>query len=547
MTKIKDLGMGALIGSLLTIPQIALMYLMNQLVGLPFVPFDFFEWLTPLLPGPMITFGIDRMLDLLLFFGLDVADTAKTAEQIMAVLVYFAIGILTGVLFYLILKNRSIKAGWMTGLVIGALYGLPFITVSMGKSSTGLYTLVSLIWLLSMYLGWGLLFGLSYRRMGLEPPPSIVVDEVEPPASVKVVSRRQFLITLGASAAAVTVVGAGLGELLRRSEERGLLDGLASSLAHQVNEDGRLNFPNANDPVVPVPGTRPEYTPIKDHYKVFIALDPTEIDAATWRLPVTGLVDNPLMLSLDELRDNFPARNQYVTLSCISGRVGTTLISTTQWTGVSVQDVLAKARVRPEALYLHIRSGDGFYETVSLDLINADKRIMFCYGWDGNLLPVDHGFPLRIWIPDRFGMKQPKWITSVEVTDKYTPGYWVERSWDEVAKVKATSVIDTVAVNALVQDGDQVRVPVGGIAWSGDHGISKVEVRVDDGAWQPAQLRAPLSETTWVVWRFEWPFEAGPHTFEVRCADASGTPQVETAQPAHPDGATGIHQVEAEL
>jgi len=180
-------------------------------------------------------------------------------------------------------------------------------------------------------------------------------------------------------------------------------------------------------------------------------------------------------------------------------------------------------------------------------LIEADRRIMFCYDWDGNTLPVDHGFPLRVWIPDRFGMKQPKWITSVEVTDQYTPGYWVERGWDEAARVKITSVIDTVAVDALIQDGEQVRVPVGGIAWSGDHGISKVEVRVDGGEWQPAQLRAPLSETTWVIWRFEWLYVAGQHTFEVRCVDAGGTPQVEEDHPAHPDGATGIHRVEAEI
>jgi hypothetical protein len=234
-----------------------------------------------------------------------------------------------------------------------------------------------------------------------------------------------------------------------------------------------------------------------------------------------------------------------VTLSCISGRVGTGLISTTQWTGVSMQEILAEAGLQADARYLRITSGDGFYETVDLDLIAADERIMLCYAWDGNTLPVDHGFPLRIWLPDRFGMKQPKWITGMEVTAEYTEGYWVERNWDEVAQVKTTSVIDTVAVDHVIEMGDEKRVPIGGIAFAGARGISKVEVRVDGGDWQSAELRAPLSETTWVIWRYEWPFAAGDHLFEVRCAEADGTPQIEETRKNRPSGATGIHSVEA--
>jgi hypothetical protein len=210
-----------------------------------------------------------------------------------------------------------------------------------------------------------------------------------------------------------------------------------------------------------------------------------------------------------------------------------------------MQEVLADAGVQERARYLYISSADGFYETVPLDLINADERIMFCYDWDGHALPEDHGFPLRIWLPDRFGMKQPKWITSVEVTDQYIEGFWVERGWDEVAQVRATSVIDTIAVDAIIDNAGQRRVPVGGIAFSGDRGISKVEVRVDGAnAWEPAQLRTPLSETTWVFWRYEWPFAEGHHTFEVRCAEGDGTPQIEEPMDAHPSGATGIHQMD---
>jgi hypothetical protein len=266
------------------------------------------------------------------------------------------------------------------------------------------------------------------------------------------------------------------------------------------------------------------------------------------------MVDNPLMLDLETIRSNFPSRDQFVTLSCISGRIGTTLISTTMWTGASLQDLLAEAQVQEGARYLEITSGDGFHETVDLDLINSDERIMLCYGWDGNQLPVDHGFPLRIWIPDRYGMKQPKWITGIEVIDEYREGYWVERNWDEVAQVKTTSVIDTVAVNAIVvavnaivENDGQSFVPIGGIAFSGARGISNVEMRVDGGPWEPALLRSPLSETTWVIWRYEWPFADGEHVFEIRCTEADGTRQIEEVNEARPSGATGLHQEQVDL
>ena len=245
---------------------------------------------------------------------------------------------------------------------------------------------------------------------------------------------------------------------------------------------------------------------------------------------------------MDDLHNNYESRDQYVTLSCISGRIATTLISTTLWTGISLQKILSDLQVRSDARYLDIESADGFHETVDLDLIASDERIMLAYAWDGRPIPMDHGFPLRIWIPDRYGMKQPKWITSMEITGEYRPGYWVDRGWDEVAQVKATSVIDTVATDDVVERDGQLLIPIGGIAFSGARGISSVEVKVNNGPWEQAHLRTPLSETTWVLWRYDWPFQKGKHTFAVRCAEADGTPQIEESRGNRPSGATGIHR-----
>jgi hypothetical protein len=222
--------------------------------------------------------------------------------------------------------------------------------------------------------------------------------------------------------------------------------------------------------------------------------------------------------------------------------VGGDLIGTTRWTGVSLKRLLPEWKLQPHATHLKIRSADGFYEVVPIETIQTDDRVMLAYAWDGAPLTAAHGFPLRIYIPDRYGMKQPKWIETIDATDHWEPGYWVERGWDREARMKATSVIDTIAVNMMIgPEAEGARVPIGGIAHAGVRGISKVEISLDGGPWQAAQLRTPLSGQTWVIWRYDWPMQRGKHTFTVRCFDGAGTPQIVAEAPPHPSGATGLN------
>ena len=532
------LASGALAGGLLTAPLVGLMYLLDHSAGLPFAPFALFDWIARVLPGPLVTFGIDMMIDGIRFVGLSVADAAKTAEQIMAVLLVFFVGVFAYAVFFGVMKSQNIAPKLINGLVLGVLFAAPMAAVSLDMGQSTLNPAFDYLGVLVPILIWGLAAVPIYRRLITRSDGLPTEDEVR---WAKSIDRRQFLVRLGVASATIIVLSGGVGSVLAQREQRRLNKAIAGSM-DETDLSARGPFPNADDPLIPAPGTRPEYTSVEDHYKVFLRTEPTVIDIDTWTLPITGLVDNPLTLTLDEIQSNYESRDQYITLSCISGRIPSTLISTTWWTGVSLQKILADAQVRPEARYLEIRSGDGFHEMVDLDLIASDERIMLAYAWDGHPIPFDHGFPLRIWLPDRYGMKQPKWITSIEVTDEYRKGYWVGRGWDEIAQVKTTSVIDTVAVNDLVERDGQTLVPIGGIAFSGDRGISKVEVRVDDGPWQEAQLRAPLSETTWVIWRYEWPFAQGTHTFEVRCTEAGGTPQIEDEEGSRPSGATGLHR-----
>jgi hypothetical protein len=252
-------------------------------------------------------------------------------------------------------------------------------------------------------------------------------------------------------------------------------------------------------------------------------------------------------MTLEQIRA-YEQTHQFVTLACISNRIAGDLIGTQRWTGVSLKRLLEDVPLKPNATHLKISSADNFDEFVSLDLIRNDERIMLAYEWDGLPLEVKHGFPLRIYIPDHYGMKQPKWITNIEAVEGWQEGYWVRRGWDKDALMRATSVIDTVAVTeAFVGNDNQQYIPMGGIAHAGDRGISKVEVRINDDEWVEARLRSPISETTWVIWRYDWPFQPGEHVITVRCVEGDGSAQIEASASSRPSGATGLHSVRQPL
>ena len=539
ISKKRNIINGALVGLLITVPLTSILYLAYEFVELPFVPFDLFDWMTMVLPGSIVTFGIDLMIDLFRFFEINVANSAKNAEQLIAILQFILLCVLICAFFFGILRRRTGKSGVAPGIAAGIFIGLLFITISIAIGQSPVSPLLQILWLLMMFTLWGLALNKSYSYIASFENNNLVQQDYEFKSAP--IKRRKFLWLIGGISIGITVLSTFVGRILAGNKHDLLEFELGGSEMHSTDTGNGMPFPNLNDPVMPAPGTRPEYTPIKNHYKVFIRTKPTVIDGSSWTLNINGMVNNPLRLTLDDIKNNYEKSSHYVTLSCISGKIGTSLISTTLWTGASLQQILADADVSKEARYLHIMSGDGYYETVDLQSIYDDERIILCYAWDGRDLPVGHGYPLRIWIPDRYGMKQPKWITDIEISDKYKKGYWVERGWDEKAIVKTTSVIDTVSINSIFNDGDQKLVSVGGIAFAGARGISKVEVRVDKGIWKKAKLRAPLSETTWVIWRYDWPYEKGEHIFEVRCAELDGTPQIETIQSNHPSGATGIH------
>jgi DMSO/TMAO reductase YedYZ molybdopterin-dependent catalytic subunit len=538
---------GALIGAMLTAALIAIFYAAWKLAGLPFAPFDVFDWMTRVLPGQVIGFGIHTMVTVIR--ALHVGPTsvvAKAAEQAMGIAGLFVTGIVGGAILFGVLRALRGRYAYLLGLLLGIAVGIPVLLISLHRSPTaGVAPSISATWLLATFVAWGLVFGWAYRRlMGVgaavvaPPPPEVVPPQPRAAGlqeiSAKRVNRRQFLVRLGGATATITVAGAVVGTLSQGHRSRQVIP------AGMRRWSATHALPNADAAVEPAPGTRPEYTPLEQHYRIDINTIPPAIDASQWSLKIGGLVEQPLSLTLDDLRQYEPM-DQFITLACISNPVGGDLIGTTRWTGVSLQKLLPDLLLQPDATHLKIRAVDGFYEIVPLEVIQSDERVMLTYAWDGVPLLMEHGFPLRIYIPDLYGMKQPKWIESIEATDHWEPGYWVIRGWDKVARMKATSVIDTVAANMpLIGASGPTLVPIGGIAHAGDRGISKVELQVDNGPWQQAALRTPLSDLTWVLWRYDWPFQAGAHRFTVRCYDGDGTAQIIAPSPPEPSGATGL-------
>jgi DMSO/TMAO reductase YedYZ molybdopterin-dependent catalytic subunit len=532
---------GALIAAMLTASLIAVFYLAWKVAGLPFVPFDVFDWMTRILPGQVLAAGIGAMVMVIRALNLGpTAAAAKAAEQAMGIAGMFFTGIIAGTILFSIIRALRGRYAYSLGLALGIVLGIPAVLISLRVSqtaSTGPW--LSAVWVLGAVLLWGATLGWADRQLLASAGRVLPAKPAAPPDggdTVERIDRRRFLVRLGGATAVVTVIGAVVGELseVRRKAVRpGLAKNGLWSSTHPL--------PNADAAVKPVPGTRPEFTPLERHYRIDINTIASAIDPEQWRLNIDGLVEKPLALTLDDLQ-RFEPMHQFITLSCISNPVGGDLIGSTRWTGVSLARLLPNLRLQASATHLKIRAADGFYEVVSLETIRSDERVMLTYAWDGVPLLPEHGFPLRIYIPDLYGMKQPKWIESIEATDHWEPGFWVIRGWDSVARMKATSVIDTVAVDMTIINADHRRlVPIGGIAHGGARGISKVELQVDDGPWQEAALRTPLSQLTWVVWRYEWPFDPGKHTFTVRCYDGNGLTQIATPSPVEPSGATGLY------
>lgn len=285
----------------------------------------------------------------------------------------------------------------------------------------------------------------------------------------------------------------------------------------------------------------PALTPASNFYivsKNFV--DPT-VSLNGWHLTFKGLVEHPHTYSYDELRAK-PAMKEITTLECISNEIGGDYISTGEWTGVRLSDILSEVGVKPSATKLVLRAADGYADSIHM-VAALHPYTMLVYDLNGKPLPNEHGFPLRMIVPGIFGMKNAKWLTSIEAVNYDFRGYWQTRGWGDQATVQTMSRIDVPGYGNNLPAG--VQTLIGGIAFAGDRGISKVEVSTDNGqTWSEASMQPPLSKLTWVLWTHQWtPPKPGDYQLLARAWDGTGTPQTTKENPTAPDGATGLDMV----
>jgi len=289
-------------------------------------------------------------------------------------------------------------------------------------------------------------------------------------------------------------------------------------------------------------------TPNEQFYTVTKNVVDPVVHEKVWRLEVTGLVKTRQRYKIDRLK-SLDRETQETTLMCISNGLGAGLISNAVWTGVPLVKLLRAASPLPEATKVLLHSVDNYTDTIPLAKA-LNPTTLIAYEMNGEPLPHRHGFPARVIVPGYFGEKSVKWITRIELTDDRAAGFYEKQGWGPDFIVPTRSRIDQPENESRVDLASaSAGIPLKGIAFGGDHGISRVEISADDGAtWSDAKIDYPGTNLSWALWSFGWyPAAAGSYTLVVRATDGDGNVQTLDEKRPFTSGVTGFHRVVVHL
>ncbi len=362
-----------------------------------------------------------------------------------------------------------------------------------------------------------------------------LVEETEDPAAEPTHTRRHFFVAAGATAAFAATAG--------------LLGRIAGNARRRAEESRRLlRIEGVTAPDVP-DGVSFELeqvaeweTPSADFYLIDTAFIKPTIAPADWTLRIHGMVEKEITLSYSDLVSR-EITQDWITLNCVSNPVGGALVGNAWWSGVRLATILEEAGPLPGADAVLQTSEDGWTCGTPLAPLLDERNAMLAVAMNGEPLPIEHGFPVRSIVPGLYGyVSATKWVVDMEVTrfDDIT-AYWTDKGWSELGPVKIASRID------LPKDGDDVPVgelTVAGVAWLQHTGIEAVEVQVDGGRWQEAELATTPNVDTWVQWRAVVDVDEGEHQVRVRATDRRGEVQTGAVADVLPDGATGWHTID---
>jgi len=365
-------------------------------------------------------------------------------------------------------------------------------------------------------------------------------DAADIPAAAGEFERRRFVLAAGA-AAGVAAIAAGAGSLIGGSRDvaqarEGLLVPAAATPSPLPGlADGAAGFPE-------VEGLSPLLTPNASFYRIDTALRVPQIDPVGWSLRIHGRVDRELLLTFNDLAGRDDVIEADITLACVSNEVGGPLAGSARWVGVPLARLLQEAGVEPGADQVLTRSVDGWTcATPTMDCLNTPNA-MLALAMNGEPLPLEHGFPVRMIVPGLYGyVSATKWLVDMELTTfGVSDAYWVQRGWDAIAPIQTFSRIDVPQPGRTVSAGTAA---IAGVAHTGSEGISAVEVRIDDGAWARARLAPSTSTQLWRQWYLPWEAEQGIHVLTVRAVDTKGRTQSGDRYPPYPNASSGWHSV----
>jgi DMSO/TMAO reductase YedYZ molybdopterin-dependent catalytic subunit len=400
----------------------------------------------------------------------------------------------------------------------------------------------SAIWAVPTVLG--MVLGVVVLRVGVDRLHRWVAAESSgevPEFSNAAVSRRGFFVMAGATAAASVVAG-----VAARAMNAG------TAAVNAVRSALKLPAPAIAAPPIPagaqldIDGIAPLVTSNKDFYRIDTALQVPSINADDWRLRITGMVENGIEIGFDELLA-LPLVETYVTLMCVSNEVGGELTGNAKWLGYPIRELLARAKPTKGADVVLSTSQDGFTATTPLEVLQDEQRnSLLAVGMNGEPLPLEHGYPVRMVVPGLYGyVSATKWVVELKVsTFAKESAYWTDRGWSAKGPVKTSSRIDVPAFGVSLQPGP---VAIAGVAWAQHVGIERVEVRIDTEPWREATLAEAISTDTWRQWFIEWTATSGDHTIGVRATDATGFTQTEGRVDVVPNGAEGWHIVQVRV
>jgi DMSO/TMAO reductase YedYZ molybdopterin-dependent catalytic subunit len=471
------------------------------------------ELIIRVLPGPLVNFG---------------KETLGTADKpVLLAMIVVAVLILCALAGQLELRRRYAGAAVFAVVAVLGLIGIgaqPDVTLPA--------YVPTMVGLLIGYMILSILIGKLQRWR--------VPDASGADAQAQGTARRNFLawtILIGAG----SVVAAVTGQVLAN----------ASSAVVTAREKLKLPAPTQTPSGPPpgadfhVKGLASYVTSNDDFYRIDTALQVPVIDPANWTLKITGMVQNPIQINYADLTAK-PLVEHMATLTCVSNYIGGDLAGNALWLGYPIRELLAEAKPLEGADMVLSTSDDGWTASTPLAVLTDPQReALLAVGMNGEPLPIEHGFPVRMVVPGLYGyVSATKWVTELKVTTyAKDEAYWTPLGWSARGPIKLASRIDVPRMSTT----NGGTVVVAGVAWAQHTGISAVELQVDQNGWQRAALAETVGPDTWRQWKYQWTATPGTHTLTVRAIDANGNLQTAMVAPPMPDGATGYHSIRVKV